>query len=61
MQKQTQKGSTKQERGGDTTRSSSQGRKLSSGGDIGRKQKGNPEQDETTKSPKAEKKNDNTV
>lgn len=42
-------GNSKQERGGDTSRSSSQGRKLSSGGDLNKK--GNPQQDEGTHSP----------
>jgi len=44
-------GNTKAERGGDTSRSSSQGRKLSSGGRPGKK--GNPEIDETTHNPVA--------
>jgi hypothetical protein len=51
MQKQAEK--TK-DRKGDTGRTSNQGRKLSSGGNIDEKEKGNPEVDENSKSPKAE-------
>ena len=40
---------SKQERGGDTSRTSSQGRKLSSGGNLDKK--GDPQQDEATHSP----------
>ena len=54
MQKQTQPVSSKAARKGDTGRTSSQGRKLSSGGD--RLKKGDPEIDENTKAPKAESK-----
>jgi hypothetical protein len=52
MQKQTQSATSKAARKGDTARTSSQGRKLSSGGDPLRK--GNPEIDENTKKPKTE-------
>jgi hypothetical protein len=48
---QTRNGKTKAARGGDTSRSSSQGRKLSSGGKSPRR--GNPEIDDQTHSPKA--------
>lgn len=54
MQKQTQPASSKAARKGDTARTSSQGRKLSSGGDL--LKKGNPEKDENTKNPKSESK-----
>jgi hypothetical protein len=54
MQKQTQPATSKAARKGDTGRTSSQGRKLSSGGDPSKK--GNPEIDENTKNPKAESK-----
>lgn len=50
MKKQTQL-TTSKTRKGDTSRTSSQGRKLASGGNIN--DKGDPEQDEATKSPKA--------
>ena len=47
--KATDKGNTKEERGGDTSRSSSQGRKLTSGGKQGKR--GNPQMNEATHSP----------
>jgi len=50
MQKQDR--SSNKERKGDTGRTSSQGRKLSSGGEIGKR--GNPEMNEDAKSVKAE-------
>lgn len=43
------KGNSKEERGGDTSRSSSQGRKASSGGKIQKARRGNPEINEETK------------
>ena len=52
MQKQTKPATSKAARIGDTGRTSSQGRKLSTGGEINKK--GNPELDENTKSPKAD-------
>jgi hypothetical protein len=45
---------TKQARGGDTSRTSSQGRKLSSGGEIDQVKKGSPEKDENSKAEIAE-------
>ena len=54
MAKQHIKGDSKAARGGDTSRSSSQGRKLSSGGD--KNKKGDPEMDDATKSPKSKTK-----
>ena len=51
MEKKEQSGTSKAARGGDTSRSSSQGRKLSSGGHADRK--GDPEMDDATHSPKA--------
>src|SRR5688572_16092022 len=53
MAQKTRPGNSKAERGGDTTRSSSQGRKLSSGGNTNKK--GNPEVDDATHSPVAGK------
>ena len=50
MQKKTQLSPSKTARKGDTGRTSSQGRKLSSGGTLDKK--GDPEMDENTKSPK---------
>ena len=50
MKSKQNPGNTKAARGGDTSRSSSQGRKSSSGGEIKRVRKGNPELDENTKS-----------
>lgn len=41
-------------RKGDTGRTSSQGRKVSSGGDVDEKEKGKPQMDENAKSPKAD-------
>lgn len=50
---------SKAERGGDTSRTSSQGRKLSSGGEIQNDRKGDPEIDDDSKVPVTEKnKND---
>ena len=49
---------TKAARGGDTSRSSSQGRKSSSGGEIKRARKGNPEIDENSKSEVSEQNNE---
>lgn len=43
------KGNTKAKRGGDTTRSSSQGRKLSTGGDVQQVKRGDPETNDDTK------------
>lgn len=57
MQKQNQTDSNKQLRKGDTGRSSSQGRKLSSGGTPDKK--GDPEIDELSKTPKTELKKAN--
>jgi hypothetical protein len=51
MKTKNQSGNSKAERGGDTTRTSSQGRKQGSGGVIGKR--GNPEIDDATHSPKA--------
>ncbi|MBC7948888.1 MAG: hypothetical protein H7Y42_13445 [Chitinophagaceae bacterium] len=51
MAKQAQSSSSKAQRGGDTSRSSSQGRKASSGGSATRR--GNPQIDEATKAPTA--------
>jgi hypothetical protein len=51
MQKQTKSSASKAERKGDTGRTSSQGRKLSSGGNP--KKKGDPEIDENTKNLKS--------
>ena len=58
MQKQTRPVTSKPARKGDTGRTSSQGRKLSSGGDL--MKKGDPEIDENTKAPKAESKKTNS-
>jgi hypothetical protein len=52
MQKKIKPAPGKTARKGDTGRTSSQGRKLSTGGEI--KKKGSPELDENTKSPKAD-------
>jgi hypothetical protein len=41
-----EKGSSKKERGGDTQRTSSQGQKISSGGKVEDKKRGNPEEDD---------------
>jgi hypothetical protein len=54
MQKKAQVADSKAARGGDTSRSSSQGRKLASGGNTGKR--GNAEIDEQTKSEKTAKK-----
>jgi hypothetical protein len=51
MQKTNQSGASKAERGGDTSRTSNQGRKEASGGRKGAR--GNPEIDEATHSPKS--------
>jgi len=53
MNKQTNMATAKK-RKGDTSRTSNQGRKLSAGGDKAKK-KGNPEINENTKSPVADK------
>jgi hypothetical protein len=50
-----EQGSSKAERGGDTSRSSSQGRKASSGGEIKHNRKGNPQLDDDTKAPVSDK------
>jgi hypothetical protein len=55
MQKKQSRGTNKSQRGGDTSRTSSQGRKLASGGNTADK-RGNEEIDENTKSPKATRK-----
>lgn len=54
MAKQNQATGNKAQRGGDTSRTSSQGRKLASGGKPGKK--GNAELDETNNSPVADQK-----
>jgi hypothetical protein len=51
MRNENMTAASKAERGGDTSRTSSQGRKQSSGGAL--KKRGNPEMDEVTHSPKA--------
>ena len=50
-----QPGNSKEERGGDTSRSSSQGRKESSGGQINENKRGNPQIDDDTKAPVSDK------
>ena len=57
MEKQNNKGDSKAARGGDTGRTSSQGRKLASGGNS--EKRGDPAMDESTKSPKKQAKKDN--
>ena len=52
MKKENNTGNTKAERGGDTSRSSSQGRKIASGKRTGTR--GNPEMDEATHREKSE-------
>jgi hypothetical protein len=59
MQKTNQTGRSKTERGGDTSRSSSQGRKEASGGRTGKR--GNPEIDDDTHSPKAGRKKEKRI
>lgn len=54
MKKQIQSSASKAERKGDTGRTSSQGRKLSSGGTPDKK--GDSQMEENTKSPKARSK-----
>ena len=58
MAKQDQAAGSKAQRGGDTGRTSSQGRKLASGGGPGHK--GNAEMDDTNNSPVAGKKKNDT-
>ncbi|HYC39129.1 MAG TPA: hypothetical protein VEB63_01475 [Chitinophagaceae bacterium] len=47
---------SEKDRRGDTGRTSSQGRKTASGGDLSKNKRGNPEMDENAKSVKAEMK-----
>jgi hypothetical protein len=51
MKAKNQTGRNKAEHGGNTTRTSSQGRKTALGGNTGKR--GNPEMDDATHSPKA--------